>query len=144
MFSFGKKSLEKLATCHKDLQVIATEALATSVLDFGISEGTRSVEDQMKYFKEGKSQIDGVTKKSKHNHSPSLAFDMYAYIPGKPELAYDKYLLAYLAIHIVGTAERLKKEGVITNSVRSGGDWDKDLIYVSDQSFVDLPHIELN
>jgi peptidoglycan L-alanyl-D-glutamate endopeptidase CwlK len=143
MFEFGKRSIEQLATCHKDLQLIAQEALKTSFIDFGISEGHRSLEKQLQYFREGKSKVDGIRTKGKHNYNPSLAFDMYAYIPGKPEMAYDVPYLTYLVIHIIETANKLKKEGLITHEVRSGADWDKDKIYLSDQSFDDLPHIEL-
>ena len=78
MFKFSKRSIDKLNTCHKDLQLIMNTVISVSNIDFGISEGHRSIELQNKYFKEGKSQIDGITKKGKHNYDPSLAVDMFS------------------------------------------------------------------
>lgn len=62
-FTFGKRSREKLSQCHPDLQLIAEESLKLSSIDFGISEGHRSVEKQQEYFRTGKSKVDGIKKK---------------------------------------------------------------------------------
>ena len=55
-FKFGKRSKANLDTAHIDLKVIMSVALKTSMIDFGISEGHRSLERQQKLFKEGKSR----------------------------------------------------------------------------------------
>lgn len=142
-YLFGNRSKEKLAQCHPDLQLIAVESLKVSQVDFGISEGYRTVEKQLEYFNTGKSKIDGIKIKGKHNYQPSLAFDIYAYVSGKPHLAFNKTYLVYLMGVITATAKRLLNEGKITHSIRSGYNWDSDGEIGTDQRFQDLPHYEL-
>lgn len=142
-FSFGKRSLDNLATCHEDLQIIAEESIINSQIDFGISEGYRSVERQKELYDKQLSKIDGINKKGKHNYSPSLAFDIYAYVSGKRNLAYDEKHLCLIAGTIIATANRLFRDGSISHVIRWGGNWDGDGEIVYDQGFVDLPHFEL-
>ena len=73
-YVFGKRSKEKLAQCHADLQLIANEALKVSRMDFGISEGHRTIEKQQEYFHAGKSKVDGIKIKEKNNYQPTVAF----------------------------------------------------------------------
>ena len=141
MYKFGKTSTSRLETCHEDLQLIMNTAIKRSDVDFGITEGYRSVEQQQIYFKAGKSKVDGIKKKGKHNYSPSLAADIYAYVNGKSN--YSEVHLAYLMGVITSTANDLYNQGRIDHKVRSGGNWDKDGEIVTDQSFQDLPHFEL-
>lgn len=142
-YQFGERSLQNLNTCHPDLILIAKEALKVSQVDFGISEGHRSPDRQLQLYNEGKSKIDGVTKKGKHNYNPSLAFDFYAYVPGAKNLAFDTVHLMYLVGVITATAERLRQEGKIESFVRSGANWDRDGQLKYDQTFFDAPHIEI-
>lgn len=142
-YVFGKRSKEKLSQCHPDLQLIAEEALKVSSMDFGVSEGHRSLEKQMEYFNSGRSKVDGIKIKGKHNYQPSLAFDIYAYISGKPKLAYNTSNLAYLGGVITATAKRLLNEGKITHRLRWGFNWDMDGEIGTDQRFQDMPHFEL-
>ena len=142
-YIFGKRSKEKLSTCHKDLQLIAEESLKVSQMDFGVSEGHRTIEKQQEYFNSGKSKVDGIKIKGKHNYQPSLAFDIYAYISGKPKLAFNTSNLAYLGGVITATAKRLLNEGRITHRVRWGFNWDMDGEIGTDQRFQDMPHFEL-
>ncbi len=72
-YVFGKRSKEKLAQCHADLQLIANEALKVSRMDFGISEGHRTIEKQQEYFHAGKSKVDGIKIKEKNNYQPKQA-----------------------------------------------------------------------
>jgi len=143
MYKFGERSLNNLESCHEDLQLIANEALKVSQVDFGISEGHRSLQRQLELFNAGKSKIDGVTKKGKHNYNPSLAFDFYAYVPGKKELAFDVTHLMYIVGVITAVGERLYQEGKISHKVRSGANWDGDGELKYDQSFFDAPHIQI-
>ena len=142
-FVFGDRSKKNLSTCHEDLQVIHQEAIKTSTVDYGISEGHRSLERQKKLFDEGKSRIDGISRKGKHNHLPSQATDVYAYVKGRKNLAFDKVHLAYIAGHIMETARRLYDEGRIEHHLRWGGNWDSDGTLMVDQSLKDMPHFEL-
>lgn len=137
---FSERSKSKLATCHYELITIMEAAIETSEIDFGISEGHRTVERQKELFDDGKSKIDGITKKGKHNYEPALACDIYAYI-GK--VSWDDKHLIYLGGHIKGVAALLKLQGKITHDLRWGGNWDRDGVIISDQTFIDLPHFEL-
>ena len=107
MFKFGKRSLRHINTCHEDLQIILHEAIKDSRMDFGVSEGYRSIERQEFLFNTGKSKV----RKGKHNFDPSQAVYIYAYIPGKRGLAYNIANLAYLGGVITSTAKRLLREG---------------------------------
>jgi len=135
MYKFGTTSKQRLATCHDDLQKIMESAIALSPIDFGIACGHRSIADQQKAFNEGKSKIDGITKKGKHNYSPSLAVDVYAFVNGKA--SWDAKELCVIAGVILAVAANY---GI---RLRWGGNWDMDGQIISDQSFQDLPHFEL-
>ena len=140
---FGTRSKGCLDTCDKDLQLIANEAIKITPIDFGISEGHRSLERQKKLFDEGNSKIDGINKKGKHNYSPSLAFDIYIYIKGKKSKAYDQRHLCFVGGILIATSRRLYAEGKIEHILRWGANWDGDGELIYDQSFQDLPHFEL-
>jgi len=145
-FNFGKRSIEMLDTCHHDLIKIHTLAISRTRVDYGISEGHRSIERQKALYDKGYSQIDGINKKGKHNYKPSLATDIYIYhtdLATRRKLAYDKGSLCYVAGIIIACADELLEIGGISHKIRWGGNWDKDGIILHDQSFDDLPHFEL-
>lgn len=141
MHKFGKVSTDRLATCHKDLQIIMLTAIALSDVDFGIAEGYRSLELQQKYFKEGKSRIDGITRKGKHNYQPALAVDFYPWVNGKMD--YHLETVSHLAGFIMGIAALLLQQGKISHELRWGANWDMDGQIIQDETFVDRPHLEL-
>ncbi len=138
---FGQTSLSRLGTCELDLQKVMQEAIVDCNVDFGIAEGHRSVSKQQQYFKEGKSKIDGVTKKGKHNYIPSQAADIYLWINGKA--SWNAETLTYFAGFIEATAHRLYRSKEISHLVRWGGNWDKDGEILTDQNFDDRPHFEI-
>jgi peptidoglycan L-alanyl-D-glutamate endopeptidase CwlK len=141
MFRFGKTSKERLSTCHSDMQLIMNEAIKISNVDFGVAEGYRSIEKQQQYFKEGKSKIDGISKKGKHNYIPSLAVDIYPYFENGAK--WDDEHLSYLSGIIHAVTEILFSDKKISHKVRWGGNWDMDGVILIDQSFDDRPHFEL-
>ena len=146
MYKLGKGSLKKLESVHHDLVKIIKLAITRTPVDFGISEGHRSLERQKELYDQGKSKIDGINKKGKHNYSPSLAIDLYAYHPDievRKKLAYDVPTLCLIAGVIISCADELKAKGEIKHSIRWGGNWDNDGVILYDQSFDDLPHFEL-
>ena len=148
MFTFSTRSEDKIAKAHKDLQLILYEAIKDSDVDFGIAETLRSYEDQLKYFLEGKSKLDPrieeKRKKAKHLKDPAEAADIYIYVKGEPGLTYDIKHLCFVLGVITATANRLYREGKVVHRLRGGHNWGKDdgqIIY--DDSFNDLPHVEL-
>ena len=144
---FGKRSIERKKTCHRDLQLILDHAIETSLVDFGISEGKRTDAKQLEYFLAGKSRIDPrnpeLKRKGKHLRSPSWAVDIYAYVPGRKDLAFDRVHLAYLAGHIMNVAKTLYDDEIINHRLRWGGNWDSDGTLLYDQSLQDMTHFEL-
>lgn len=131
---YGKRSKERLATCHKDLQVIFNTVIKD--FDNSIIEGTRSKEDQNRYYDEGKSRIRWPN--GKHNKTPSMAVDAVPW----PEAYGDIKKMILFAGYVLCTADRLLATGQITHKLTWGGDWDSDHD-LSDQKFIDYPHFEL-
>lgn len=140
-YKFGKRSLEHLSTCHKDLQLIAHEALKRSMVDFGIHCGWRSNEDQQKAYDSGHSSAPPGS--SKHNLKPAMAFDFHIYVRGKANRTWDEIHVVYVATVILETARELKSKGLISHNVRWGGNWDGDGEIKYDQRLWDPVHIEL-
>ena len=146
MFKFGAASKKKLEDVHEDLVKILNLAVSRSPIDFGISEGHRSIERQKELYAQGKSKIDGVNKKGKHNYFPSLAVDVYVYhsdAATRRKICFDTNHLSLIAGVIIATQKELLEKGEISNSIRWGGNWDGDGVIVYDQSFLDMPHFEL-
>lgn len=146
MFKYGKNSTKQLMTCHKDIQLIFLEAISRSKIDFGISEGHRSIPRQYQLYIEGKSKIDGINKIGKHNTKPSEALDIYIYHPNletRRKLAYDKSHLSYIAGLVDSISIELYEKGITKHLIRWGGNWDNDDIIDYDQPFDDFPHFEI-
>lgn len=130
---FGKSSEERLGTCCKELQEIARLVLSMGVVDFSVTCGYREKEEQNKLFDEYKSKV--IYPNSKHNAFPSKAMDLVPWVNGKS--SYAKVHCCYLAGLVMAAGCFL---GV---ALRWGGNWDCDLVPVTDQDFLDLVHFEL-
>ena len=128
MPSFGPRSQEHLDTCHPDLQALCN--LVIEHYDFSVLEGHRSGHRQNELFRQGKSKLKAG--KSKHNSLPSKAVDIVPW----PIDWEDTRRFYFLAGIIKQAAHDLNI------NVRLGADWDGDNSF-ADQTFHDLPHIEL-
>ena len=129
MFNFSKRSLENLKNVDSRLVKICNELIKE--YDFTVIEGYRTPERQYELYKQGFSQIDGKTKKGKHNYSPSLAIDIIPYKKGVDPFdnsIKSKLMFCELAHKFKNVAKRLNIE------IIWGGDW---------KTFKDLPHFEL-
>lgn len=84
-FKLSKNSLDKLKGVHTKLQEVVKLALSLSEVDFGISEGVRSLERQKELVKAGKSQT------MRSYHLVGKAVDVVAYIDGKPNWGFINY-----------------------------------------------------
>jgi len=150
MPKFSKKSLERLNTCHKDIQKIMNEVI--KIYDISILEGIRSKERQIELYNTGRSKLDGVNKKSKHQGKEdedgnivSFAIDIMPYAKGENPFSgkeKDNRRFYFMAGIVKACTLELLKKGEIKHDIRWGGDWDSDFVY-NDQNFDDLPHIEL-
>ena len=149
MADFTIKSREQLVTLDEDLIRVLTLAKAwCGLVDFQISQGARTIEQQRKYFQEGKSKVNPdsyatpaqLYAAAKHITGPGMPYSRAAdlFVPGQEGGAYDKNALCYVAGLIRGAAMSL---GV---RVRWGGDFDRDGKLLEKGTFQDLPHIELD
>ncbi len=158
MPQFSRSSRSKLATCHQDLQAIFTYVIDT--YDCIVIRGYRSPERQYELYMKGrevtddgevaitdKDEIvtykDGIHKLSKHNHHPSFAVDVAPYFPDHPHIRWDDSdAMRILAGRVMGTADVLRRYGLIDHHIRWGGNWDRDMD-LHDQTFMDLVHFEI-
>ena len=142
----SKRSKLALGTSHPDLVHIFNRV--AEVIEVSALEGARSDRRQLELFNmtPPRTKLDGIHKKSKHQVSEaqplSMAIDVAPYPIDFSDKPKAKARFYYLAGVVDMVAHQLLKEGVITHSIRWGGDWDGDKIF-DDQSFVDLPHFEL-
>ncbi len=139
-YSFGRQSRKNLNTADRRLQEIAETVLSYGVMDFSVIEGHRTVERQQELYNADppKTHIDGVTRKGKHNYSPSLAIDVLPYpaeINGV-SVWKDRTRFCVLAGLFYAAAAEL---GI---KIRWGGDWDGDGNN-ADSKLDDLPHFEV-
>lgn len=128
MYKFGKRSRARLKGVDSRLVNVLNELI--KVMDVTIIEGVRSAETQNKYFKDGKSKLDGINKKS--NHQLGKAVDLAPY----PINWKESNRFYYMGGMIRGIAKQLNLK------IRWGGDWDSDG-ETKDQTFMDLVHIEI-
>jgi peptidoglycan LD-endopeptidase CwlK len=128
MYKFGKRSRARLKGVDSRLVNVLNELI--KVMDVTIIEGVRSAETQNKYFKDGKSKLDGVNKKS--NHQLGKAVDLAPY----PINWEESNRFYYMGGIVRGIAKQLNLK------IRWGGDWDSDG-ETKDQTFMDLVHIEI-
>jgi len=125
---FSAASLQKLDTCHEDLQ----ELMKTVILhyDCTILEGHRSEADQDQLFEQGLSKVEWPD--SKHNKIPSRAVDVAPY-----PIDWDDTKRFY---HFAGFVKGIA--AAMNIKLRWGGDWDGDKQF-KDQTFNDLVHFEV-
>ena len=128
MPKFGKRSLDKLSTCHKDLQKVFNEVI--KYVDCSILEGHRNGERQDKLFKEGKTKVK--YPKGRHNNIPSNAVDVTPY----PVNWEDRERQTLFAGFVIGIARSMDI------NLRWGGDWDQDF-EVQVNKFDDFPNFEI-
>ena len=131
MFKFGKSSLAKLDDVDPDLRLVMMEAIKLTVIDFGITEGMRSLEraEQLK--------ADGLSKVgSKSKHCLGKAVDIVAYDGSRVTWDLDFYEEIAQA---VGEVSEL-----LDIPIRWGGSWvTGDFKLNRDMSFIDAVHFEL-
>jgi len=128
MPQFSEVSKKRLATCHPMLQELMNEVI--KYYDCIILCGNRGEEDQNKAYHDGKSKLKYPN--SKHNSIPSKAVDVGPYPLNWKDSKKFYHMMGY--IKAVADQKGIK--------ISWGGDWDSDSDF-NDQTFNDLPHIEL-
>ena len=133
MPKFSKASIAQLSTCDRRLQAIANEAIKH--FDFVVVEGHRGKETQEKAFREGATQLH--YPHGNHNATPSRAMDLAPYPIDWKEGEKPHLRFAFMMGVIWTVAQQF---GI---KVRFGMDWNRNLD-PRDESFIDLPHVELD
>ncbi len=134
-YKLSNSSNRRLKGVSPNLIEVVKLALKRTPIDFGIAwmGGLRTAEDQNKLFKEDRSTKDGYEKKSKHQYGEAI--DFQPYVNGKLDRSEHNYLI------IIGVFFACANELGI--NIRSGLNWDKDQVFITDQNFQDAPHIEI-
>ena len=120
-FRFSKRSIERMQGVHPDLVKVVKLAITLTEVDFGVTEGLRTVAKQREYFDKG------ASKTMNSRHLTGHAIDLVAYIGA--EVRWDWPLYHKIADAMKQAAKDL---GV---AIVWGGDW---------TSFKDGPHFELD
>lgn len=132
MPKYGKKSKERLATVHQDLQTLFWEVIKHR--DCYIVSGLRTQEEQAALYAKGRTvpgdiitYKDGIDRRSKHQSG--MAVDVVPW----PE-KWDKEALRDFGNFVKGIAVMMKRYNTIEHDIKWGGDW---------TNFVDMPHWEI-
>lgn len=146
-FKFGERSLRELEGVNPKLQAVVHRALELSELDFAVTDGLRTREEQAKLVESGASQ----TLNSKHLTGDAV--DLVAYVNGKPRFEFVP------ACTIAAAVRKAAQE--LNVSIRWGCAWDINFTdsladpetvmdgYVARRKaagkkpFLDSPHFEL-
>lgn len=147
-FKFSKRSLSRLKGVKPDLIRVAHRAIELTTVDFGITEGLRSVSRQRQLVAQGKSQ----TMNSKHITGDAI--DVVAYVGGKVtwniEL-YDNIADAFAkASRELGIPLRWGAAWSVNNIGAYNGTMEEAMLEYVDlrrsqgrRPFIDGPHFEL-
>lgn len=135
-YSFSQRSRDNLLGVHHELIILCTYALATSKVDFVITDGLRLDREQLELFKIGRRFVNGrwekipgqkqVTWTLDSKHEKGLAVDLYPYpVPKNLSNPGQEYIAKqlYLRKHLKACAKRL---GISLRIIRK-----------------DLPHFEI-
>ena len=101
MFKFGSVSKLCLATVDERLRNLSNEVLAKSNVDFGITSGLRTAENQHSLFLQGLTPNDGYKKISKHQSGEAI--DFFAFVDNK--VNYDWQYMKYIGDLFIETGK---------------------------------------
>ncbi len=148
MFKFGANSIARLTTVHPDMQAVAKLALQLSEVDFSITQGRRTLDEQRRLYGKGRTAAQcramGVPeayarpaeakvtwiKPENGNHLSGRAIDVAPFVNGK--LEYDDSGKLGLWPKIAKAFKDAAKQ--LDVSIEGGGDW---------KGTKDRPHFEL-
>ena len=101
-FKLSKRSLGRLEGVHPDPVRVVEKAITLTTVDFGVTCGLRTLEEQKKLVEQGASQ----TLKSKHLEG--LAVDLVAYVGGRVSWEMPLYDKIADAMHTAALEEGVK------------------------------------
>lgn len=121
-YVLGTNSRNQLKGVHPNLVALVEECIKITPVDFGVHSGLRTASEQTALFKRGASQLDGRSKKSKHQKQSDgfgHAVDLVPYVGGSLRWEWP------LIYPIAGCMAYLSREMDI--EIRWGGVWDREL-----------------
>ena len=146
-FAFSRTSIARLATVHINLQRVTRRALALSSVDFSVTQGRRTLDEQMRLFGRGRTEaqcvragvpkqyaqpnVARVTWTLNSNHLAGNAVDVAPFINGKLEWD-ENGKLGLWPVIAKAFKDAASELGV---PIQWGGDWVKNK---------DRPHFELS
>lgn len=108
-YSFSQRSIRRLSGVHPELVLLASRALLYSPVDFGVTEGLRTIDRQRQLVADGKSQtMDSL-------HLTGDAIDVAAYVAGSVTWEWDLYE------EVAAAFKRAADE--LDIAIEWGGDW---------------------
>lgn len=126
-FMLSKRSKDRLATCHKDLQAVVNLAIERSTVDFGVTCGLRTVEEQKALYAKGRTTPGPiVTRTMNSRHLSGKAVDLVALVAG--EAKWDMGLYERINLAMQSAADELKIPIVWggTFTFKDGPHWELD------------------
>ncbi len=135
MPAYSNISLQKLSTCHKELQILFNHVI--QYYDCTVVCGFRTKADQEQAFNDGLSKVHYP---GTHSTKPSIAVDVAPYETN--HIDWSKTQSAFFAGYVMGVADRLYTLGLMKHHIRNGADWNGDHD-VDDTTFWDANHFEL-
>ena len=117
-FILGRRSRDNLDGVHPHLVHVVDRAIQLTTQDFSVHEGVRSAERQALLFAQGRSHIDGVTKRGRHqvgSDGYGYAVDLVPYCAG--ELVWEWNILFPVCDAVREAAIEL------ATPIRWGGTW---------------------
>ena len=84
-YSLSKRSRDNLRGVHPDLVRVVERAIQISTVDFGVSEGVRTIERQRQLYEQRRSQT------MNSYHLTGDAVDLFAWVDGDVSFGWDYY-----------------------------------------------------
>lgn len=120
-YKLSRRSLERMQKVHPDLVRVVMRAIQLTVVDFGVTEGVRTIERQREYV------AKGASRTMNSRHLTGHAVDLVAYVGSDVNWSWPLY-------HKI--ADAMKEAARLENvQIVWGGDW---------VSLKDGPHFELD
>jgi peptidoglycan L-alanyl-D-glutamate endopeptidase CwlK len=137
MYKLSKRSMSNLKGVHPDMVAVVERAIQITPIDFGVSEGVRTVERQKQLVAEGKS----TTMNSKH-----IPVYFNGYESAFPALGYygaavDLFVLVDGKVTWEHKHFRKLIQSVFTAAIELGVQLEAGALW---RDFLDSPHIQLN
>jgi hypothetical protein len=124
MYQLSRKSKEVLNMVNPPMIRVIEKAISISTVDFGVSDGLRTIHMQQELVNSGRSQ----TMNSNHLHGDAV--DLKAYIAGKADWTFGLYIEIAEAVRTASIA--------LDIGVRWGGAWNTPDLRDTVKSMADL------